>query len=93
MDEKSLQTRTRCVSLSQTSTKRTRYLHLRDVVDVAHARRPGDLGRVGLVPIELRVDVLCDLRERVRRVLGPEVVLRIEVVGLLGKLAVLGRLA
>lgn len=63
--------------------------HLVDIVDVAHSCRASDLRCVRLVPVELRVDVLRNLRKRLSSVLGPEEVLRVEVVGLLLELAVL----
>jgi hypothetical protein len=54
---------------------------LRDVVDVAHTRRSCDFGGILLIPIELCVDVFRDLGEWIRGVLGPEKILRVEVIG------------
>ena len=64
--------------------------HLRDVIHVAHAGAPGDLGRINLVSVELGVDILGNGRERHCRILGPEEIFRVKVVGFLLQSAVLG---
>jgi hypothetical protein len=58
-------------------------LHLGHIVYVSDACRPCDFSGIGLVPAELRVDIFCYVWEGVWGVLGPEEVLRIDIVGLL----------
>jgi hypothetical protein len=68
---------------SEWAKEGTKVAQLRDVINVAHTCRSRNLGGILLVPIELRVNLFRDLGKGIRGILGPEKVLRIEVIGLL----------
>lgn len=55
-------------------------IQLRDIINVADPRTPCNLRRVLLVLVQLRVNLLRDLWERISGITRPEEVLRIEVV-------------
>jgi hypothetical protein len=59
---------------------------------IVQSEQDGSKGKIANALVQLEVDLLRDLRERVLRVLGPEEVLGVEVVSLLAELAGIGRL-
>ena len=55
-------------------------LHLGNVVNITDTGGSGDLCRVLLVLFQLRIDILRNVGERFRRILGPEEIFGVEVV-------------
>ena len=58
----------------------TNSLHLGNIANVADAGRSGEFCRVLFVLVQFRIDVLGDVGERFRGVLGPEEIFGVEVV-------------
>jgi hypothetical protein len=60
------------------------HLQLCDVVDVANTSASGYLSSIRLVPIQLCINLLCDLWKWVSGVGCPEEIFGVKVIGLLG---------